>query len=459
VAACAVRIPVVKSAHMLKRAAKLRTIMVAAVVLAALTQLADPRMALARAGGGGSSSDSSSSSSDSFSSGSSRERRGSAAGALAGGINLPPWTAIPILISIPLLVFLLNKAMQAEARRQEQKRKELAAGLAAAAAADPSWQPSEIEKRAGEVFLAFQKAWGELDTETMRGLLTKAYLGRMVLELSVLKNLGRRNLMENVQLMPPQIIDFHDDADDAKDRVTLLMRATAKDTIMDVESGSPLHVDTSSFREYWDFAREDGVWKLDVIRQSTESRRLTEGPIAAFAARNGFFFDPDFGWLMLPAKGVLFGKSRFGTADVNNHVIGYYRNKIVEFYTYIPDKEEKDPKNYVVAQAILPISYRDILIRKKTKGLWFASKPAGLRQMSLEFGDFNEKFEVFAHPEDQINSLELLTPNFMLKIYDLPYTLNIELVGNTLYLYTLQRDVSFDRMLEILSWAFDEMKM
>lgn len=423
------------------------------VLVAAMTVIAVPAV-WGRAGGGGSES-SSDGGSDYGSSGSSYDRDRD------GGSSRPATLAelIGSLVIMGIILVVMFRLSIAQAKKAAAARKEFEAMLAASAAKDPAWQPADIERRAGEVFHAFQKAWGEFDLETMRGILTMEYFKRMVLELEVLKNLGRRNRMEDVAVIAMSIASAHDDEDDAKDRVTVMIFAKARDVIMHERAGKPLHVSTSSFREYWHFAREDGQWKLNLITQGTESARMIEGPIAEFSKRNGFYYDPDFGWLMIPDKGALFGLNKFGTSDVNNHVVGYYRNKVVEFYTYVPDKETQDPANYVIAQAILPTSYNDILIRKKVGGLWGPSKPRGLRQMSLEYGDFNEKFEVFAHPDDQINTLELLTPNFMLKIYDLPFTLNVEIVGNVLYLYTVQRDVSYEKMLEILSWAFDEMKM
>ena len=59
-----------------------------------------------------------------------------------------------------------------------------------------------------------------------------------------------------------------------------------------------------------------------------------------------------------------------------------------------------------------------------------------------------------------IAATELLTPNFMEKIYGLPFELNIEVVDNVVYFFTKNRGAdNYQQMLEVLSWAFDEMKM
>jgi hypothetical protein len=241
-------------------------------------------------------------------------------------------------------------------------------------------------------------------------------------------------------------------------KLTLQITASAHDVLMDTENNKPLFTDNSSFTEYWHLVQKpDKKWILDFITQETEDAAMTEGDIVEFAKQNNFYYDADFGWLMMPDKGVLFKQTNFGRSDINNHVIGYFRDKIVEFYTYIPNTQSKNPENYVIVQAILPKTYYDILIKKKK----FLQLPVwGLKKMSLESADFNNKFSLWADERDQINSLELLTPNFMEKIYNLPFELNIELVGNTLYFYTQDRGrANYPQMLEIISWAFDEMKI
>ena len=76
-----------------------------------------------------------------------------------------------------------------------------------------------------------------------------------------------------------------------------------------------------------------GTWKLESISQATEEAALIDSDVHDFARLNNFYYDADFGWLMMPNKGVLFSKSNFAVSDINNHVIGYTK-KNVEFYTY-----------------------------------------------------------------------------------------------------------------------------
>jgi hypothetical protein len=293
----------------------------------------------------------------------------------------------------------------------------------------------------------------------MKDYLSANYHKRMVLEMNVLKNEGRQNRMEDVRIFGVAILEAVDEADDSKDRFVAEINAQASDTLLDTTTSKKLYSDGNAFTEYWEFVHENDVWKLNVIRQATEDAAQSEPAISQFAERNGFFYDPDFGWLMMPNKGAIFRKSNFKTSDINNHVIGYFRNKIVEFYTFIPNTQNNNSfgPNYIVAQAVLPKSYHDILVRRKH---WlFNFGPWGLRRIETESNDFERKFCLWADEKDQVNSFELLAPNFMEKVYALPFELNIEVVGNFLYLYAKSRkDISYDQMLEVLSWAFDEME-
>lgn len=342
---------------------------------------------------------------------------------------------------------------------QRKKRiKKAEADIAQAAKSDTVWEQTELRARVEHVFMRFQTDWSNLEPAKMQEYLTPPMYEKIVLELGTLKALHRKNTMATVVLQDIHFMSAVDVAHPNDDRFTAEITASAHDVLLDTQTNIELYSDDSVFTEYWTFRRSDNIWKLENIGQETEDSEFYEEAIKEFAVKHHFYYDPDFGWLMLPYRGVLFHKTHFGTSDVNNHVVGVYRGKIVEFYTYIPNPNQKNPPNYVVAQAILPIHYNDILVRRKRRFFNFA--PKGLRKIQTESMEFNRKFVLFAAPGDEARSFELLAPNFMEKIYELPFELNIEVVGNVLYLYSASRvDISYEKLLEILSWAFDEMKM
>jgi hypothetical protein len=306
-----------------------------------------------------------------------------------------------------------------------------------------------------EVYFQFQKAWSEFDVATLEKITSQRFYNQLVLELAVLKNEKRENRMEDVELHYAYVDSNVYRSQDAITSFQVEIRGRAKDSLFDTELQKNLYTDTAWFVEYWTFIKEGGSWKLDVIKQSTEDYFVIREDIINFAKRNNFFYNPDFGWLMLPNRGNLFSSASFTTSDVNNHVIGVYKNKIVEFYSI---SFEKNSNEYYIGQAILPKSYNRIVIERKNKFSLFERVPSGLRKIELESGAFNEEFSVFSDSADTVTTFELLHPAYMEYLMGLPYKVNIEVVGNTVYFYTTSRKVEYDKLLEILSRAFDEIK-
>lgn len=80
----------------------------------------------------------------------------------------------------------------------------------------------------------------------------------------------------------------------------------------------------------------------------------------------------------------------------------------------------------------------------------------------MEWGDFNKRYEVWASDMERVTSFELLNPSFMVKLQELPFEVNIEVVDNVVYLYSLKAKVNpqvYETMLTILYQAFKEMRL
>ena len=339
---------------------------------------------------------------------------------------------------------------------RKQKIKKAKEIITKAEAIDSTWQESTLTSTVSGVFMRFQQDWSNNNAEVMKEYCVLKFQERMALELGVLKEQNRKNLVNNPILSSVVILEADDEIDNTKDNFTAEISAQANDQLIDLQTNSILMIENTPFKEYWNFLREGDKWKLNSIKQAAENEALIESSIVKFAENNNFFYDPDFGWLMMPNKGVIFRRSNFKTSDINNHVIGMFREKIVEFYTFRPNAGEWS-SNYLVAQTTLPVSYNDILVRRR-RFLWNFS-PRGLRYIETESNDFNKKFCLYAHPNDQINSFVLLAPDFMEEVYNLPFELNIEIVGNFLYFYVKNRKkVSENEMMRLLSKAFDSMK-
>lgn len=176
------------------------------------------------------------------------------------------------------------------------------------------------------------------------------------------------------------------------------------------------------------------------------------------------FYSLDWGWLLLPQRGQLFGNASFKNSDVNNHVIGEWNGHIVQLYTFIPAKSNAE--NYLVAQIALPKSYGGIIIKRNKGRQWFSHAPRGYQTVSMEWPDFNKRYTVYATDVDQVTSFELLNPKFMADLYDKELPFNIEVVDNVVYMYapTTKMLISgsqqrYAAALDVLQAAYKELYM
>jgi hypothetical protein len=410
---------------------------------------------LARGGGGGSSSGghssgggfSSSSSSSHYSSG------GSGSSGSVGG-----WGTFWIFFfgfGLPILVVILIIWMSRSGSKGGSMSSVPAGFTDPEKDPDATAEQKAIAKNARQVFVDFQQAWANFDLKKMEKITSPEYYKKMVLELNVLKNYKRQDIMDNVEILGAYL------GPNIEGSVLVFFQAKANDKLVDTSTDKVIFTDNSPFSEIWTFVRSGKKLVLHNITQTTQDASKFDAGIAQFASDNGFYYDPDFGWLMMPSRGAIFGPQGFGNADLNNHVIGYVgkgiKAKIVEFYSYEP-MAGAGMAPITVAQAILPKSYDDILVTEKS---WYNFKPKGkgLNKIETESVEFNKKFAVWAANADQATSFELLATNFMERIYALNFEVNIEVVDNVLYLYSPGTNINYADMLEVLSWAFDEMKM
>ena len=103
--------------------------------------------------------------------------------------------------------------------------------------------------------------------------------------------------------------------------------------------------------------------------------------------------------------------------------------------------------------------YGDILVRGKKI---LDGKPRGLTELSTEWGQFNDKFEVFASSAEKATSFELLNPTFMEKLVAAPFEINIEVADNMLYMYAKNRPAdtgNYTAILSVLQEAYREMRV
>jgi len=343
-----------------------------------------------------------------------------------------------------------------------KQSKQVASALRAAEKKDYNWNEKKLKKYAEGIFLKFQQDWSNFDTESMGRYLSPEYHQHITLMMHALNGAHRVNRMTDVRINKSVIVDAEDSDNNDNDMFTLGITATAKDQLIDTRTSVLLFQDKNSFTEYWHFIRRGNDWILQSIEQSTLDPLKTSREIRSFAKSTNQYYSPDWGWLLLPVDGYLFSKGRFGTSDINNHVIGYTNNILTQLYTYEPVHVKTAGvvgDQYLVMQTNVPKTYGRILVKRRSGLINWPVK--GLTKVQMEWGDFNKMYDVYASDLEKVTSFELLNPAFMAHLHDLPFEVNIEVVDNVVYIFTkANMSISnYKALYDILLKAHKEMKL
>jgi hypothetical protein len=337
------------------------------------------------------------------------------------------------------------------------------AKLASAALADPAWQEGSILAKTTETFYKFQSDWASSNLDSMKTYTTPRYHYHMSLMLHALALAGRANVMADVRVNSSSVVTFSDNFGSDDDSVAVGFSASANDSLVDKIAGNVIFTDKSSFIEYWNFKRSGKNWLLDSIDQETADLSSIRPALEAFALKNGYCYSPDWGWLLLPQRGQLFGSGKFGTSDINNHIIGVYEGSLAQVYSYQPNPAANSRGSfYIIAQANTQKSYGNIVVRRKSKLGSITGMFSKLHKIETEWTKFNNKYEVLTSSAEGAASFELLDPTFMEKLEALPFEVNIEVVDNVVYLYSKETELQpehYPVMMEILHTAYDHMKI
>jgi hypothetical protein len=407
---------------------------------------------LAIAGGGGSSS-------GGGGGGGGGSSGGSSSGGGSGGDD-NPWVFVFFVIIFVVVWYITYKGTREATKRLKIRRERMKAALEIAAAADIIWEPGSLEAQAKDTFLQYQKDWSAFDLDSMKQYMTPRYHKHNQLMMGALRLHARQNDVQNPAVLSAEVFKFRDSPDDTVDAHTIQLSYRVHDVLNDTAESKQLFAQDLSGTEFYKFIRSKDTWKFDGIDQATANPAKRNIPLEEFAANNKFFYSLDWGHLLLPSRGQLFSKGSFGVSDINNHVIGLYKEIIIQLYTYqvIPGSFPE----YLIAQTSVPKKYGNIVVRRAAKGL-FPPGVKGLRKVKMEWQDFNSMYEVFASDAELATSFELLNPKFMEQLQALPFEVNIEVVDNIVYLYTsgisLANSDNYATMLTILKAAFKEMRM
>lgn len=352
--------------------------------------------------------------------------------------------------------------------RLQKRAKQASQAVQQASTLDSTWNERELIARAEQLFLQFQYDWSMFRVDSIATYTTASFAERTKLHLNILTELKRKNLVADIQIKQLLIVDAYDDPYDTHDTFTVMIEASALDQIIS-PTNEILFSTRKPFTEFWRFTRSDSTWILDSITQSTQNNADANRSLQQFATINGMYYSLDMGWLFLPSAGVLMSKGAFGKSDINNHVVGTYKGRLTQLYTYTPSPKQSST-SFLVMQVTLPKSYEGIIVQQK-KHLFatrtFTRPPRSYTKYTFEWPDFNKRYDVRATNADTLAAFELINPGFMAYLYDNDPGIGIEVAGSVLYLFkplgestttTIHRD-EYARMLTITLKAFKELKL
>ncbi len=335
--------------------------------------------------------------------------------------------------------------------------------------AKAGWSEEKLQQLAISTFMRYQADWSNRDSSKLHEYATENYVSHASLMIRIMEELGRHNIVENPEIINIDTSRIHDDTDDNKDTFSVFIEAKATDILLDDATQKKLYVDKNPFIEEWTFRRSGATWLLDNIRQATEDPLSLERSLKQFAESHNMFYSLDMGWLFLPSGGELFKKNVFGKSDINNHVVGLYKNKLVQLYSYVTDVTDESTRHYLIGQINLPKSYGGILIERKKGLTGRLFKPKGYEEYSFEWPDFNDRYKVYATDQSRLATFELLNPGFMAFLYDNFNNVNIEVVNNSVFFYSedegfgvnrkINNETDYEKLLTLLLKAFKELKL
>lgn len=348
-------------------------------------------------------------------------------------------------------------------------RRRFQARLANAAAADPAWNTEYLLNGVRNVLLAYQRDWSDLDIAATQVYLTERYYQHVNLMLTAFRESGRVNNTIVHSVNSIVITKLTNSPDDTQDQFTAHVTADITDQLMNSTNGKLMSSARFELAEDWQFMRDGNTWRLDGINPSTAAENTRAGSIQRFAETSGAYYSLDWGRMLLPERGQIFGRKVYQTADVNNHVIGrmqstgriYADDVIYQIYTYSERPYNTSKVVYLVGQMFVPKSYGNILLARTDSKLR-RTKLFGLTKVELEWGDFNRTYQVYATSPEQVTAFELLHPTMMQTLVDAPFQINIEVIDNAIYFYAPLRSTKakdYRAMLSVLQAAYRELKL
>ncbi|MDX1902495.1 MAG: Tim44-like domain-containing protein [Gammaproteobacteria bacterium] len=151
------------------------------------------------------------------------------------------------------------------------KKKHVDQLLAQLSQADSVWDLSGMRNRIVEAFYALQNAWAARNQNLAKGYMSEALYLNYKAQTDAMLDRHDENVLDQINLDDFIVVDIDDFLDDTKDYFWVLMKGSMIDYHINDTTGQLISGDRDtpeSFRELWQFVRENNQWVVNRINSS-----------------------------------------------------------------------------------------------------------------------------------------------------------------------------------------------
>ena len=137
---------------------------------------------------------------------------------------------------------------------------------------DYHWNEAVLDERVEKTYYAVQRAWSDMDLDTLRAYLSTRLYGRWQVKLAFMEMNHEQNILQDIRLLKHKVVGVGDRQDDEQDFCWYYIKGRMVDYTIDTCNNQLIQGSTkpSSFEEYWRFQRQCGVFVLDEVLQKDE---------------------------------------------------------------------------------------------------------------------------------------------------------------------------------------------
>jgi predicted lipid-binding transport protein (Tim44 family) len=141
---------------------------------------------------------------------------------------------------------------------------------------DPFFEPRSLREALERVFHLVQQCWQERDYSRLYGLLAPDILAKHEAMLSVMRQWGEINRVEDLQIRRFEFVQVHSTGDPERMELTALITFLARVYFVNESTNVFLHGShqVGLYQEFWTFSRQESAWQLETIERSHKSDRL-----------------------------------------------------------------------------------------------------------------------------------------------------------------------------------------